>query len=315
MPAIVIAEVPTVKLPNGAEMPVIGLGTYKSAPGEVTQAVKDAIDIGYRHIDGAHFYGNEKEVGEAIRAKIAEGVIKREDIFYTGKLWNTFHRPGAVEPALRTTLADLGLDYVDLYLMHWPVAYEEGGDLTPKDANGKIVFADHDYVDTWKALEEVCEKGLAKNIGVSNFNKEQLERLLKTARIQPVTNQVECQPLLAQVELSEFCKSRGIVITAYRPIGGLGKPGEPKLREDPKLASIAKKYNKTISQILLRYQVDRGHVAIPKSVNKSRIKENFEIFDFELSKEDVKLITSMDRHLRLCQIPDWIDSPYYPFEK
>ncbi|XP_048516219.1 aldo-keto reductase family 1 member B1-like [Athalia rosae] len=310
-----MAKIPAVKFYNGAEVPILGLGTWRSAPGEVTQAVKDAIDIGYRHIDGAHFYGNEKEIGEAIRSKIEEGVIKREDIFYTGKLWNTFHRPGAVEPALRTTLDDLGFDYVDLYLIHWPFAYKEGADPNPKDANGKLVFADYDYVDTWKAMEDIHEKGLAKNIGVSNFNKEQLERLLKTAKIKPVTNQVECQPYLAQFELSGYCKSKGIVLTAYRPIGGLGKPWEPKLREDPEIARIAKKYNKTISQILLRYQVDRSHVVIPKSVNKSRIKENFEIFDFELSEQDVDLINSLNRDLRLCPMLECVDSPHFPFEK
>ncbi|XP_046489171.1 aldo-keto reductase family 1 member B1-like isoform X1 [Neodiprion pinetum] len=290
---------------------------HASKPNEVTQAVKDAIDIGYRHIDGAHLYANEKEIGEAVRAKIQQGVIKREDIFITGKLWNTFHRPGAVEPSLRRTLEDLGVEYIDLYLIHWPMSYKEGSNFQPKDANGKLVYADYDYVDTWKAMEEVYEKGLVKNIGVSNFNEEQLERVLKAGKIKPVTNQIECQPYLGQFKLSEYCKSKGIVVTAFRPLGRpdstVIKKGEPTLLEDNRIIRLSKKYNKTPAQVLLRYQIDRGHVVIPKSVSKSRLKENFDIFDFELSKEDVELINSCDCNKRFCPMSDAIDSPYFPF--
>jgi len=164
--------------------------SFQSKPGEVTQAVKDAIDIGYRHIDCAHVYGNEKEIGAAIQAKIAEGVVKREDLFITSKLWNTFHRPDLVEPALKKTLADLGLDYIDLYLIHWPFGYKEGEELFPTNPDGTTALSDVDYLDTWKAMEAALSKGLAKNIGVSNFNSEQITRLLKNATIKPVTNQV-----------------------------------------------------------------------------------------------------------------------------
>lgn len=162
----------------------------QSKPGEVTQAVKDAIDIGYRHIDCAHVYGNEKEVGAAITAKISEGVIKREDLFITSKLWNTYHKTELVEVNLKKTLSDLGLTYLDLYLIHWPMAYKDGSDNFPKTPEGTPLLDNVDYLDTWKGMEAVLAKGLTKNIGVSNFNSEQIDRLIKNSKVKPVTNQV-----------------------------------------------------------------------------------------------------------------------------
>lgn len=164
---------------------------FQSKPGEVTQAVKDAIDIGYRHLDCAHVYGNEKEVGEAIAAKIAEGVIKREDLFITSKLWNTYHKTELVEVNLRKTLSDLGIEYLDLYLIHWPMAYKDGSNNFPQTPEGKPLLDDDvDYLDTWKGMEAVLAKGLVKNIGVSNFNSEQIDRLIKNSKVKPVVNQV-----------------------------------------------------------------------------------------------------------------------------
>lgn len=217
--------------------------------------------------------------------------MKRQDLFITSKLWNTFHRPDLVEPAIKKTLSDLGLEYLDLYLIHWPMAYKEGDDLFPKNADDSPALSNVDYVDTWKAMEALVSKGLAKNIGVSNFNSEQIDRLLKNCSIKPVTNQVnisfiqfivmynecifilnstfimyiivhlqiECHPYLTQKKLSDFCKQKDILITAYSPLGSpdrpWAKPDDPKLLDDKKLGELAKKYNKTPAQVLIRYQV------------------------------------------------------------
>nr|AGQ45614.1 aldo-keto reductase [Agrotis ipsilon] len=313
-----MARVPTIKFNNGQLYPVIGLGTWKSKPGEVTEAVKNAIDIGYRHIDCAYVYGNEKEVGAAISAKIADGTVKREDLFITSKLWNTFHRPDLVKGAIQASLENLNLKYLDLYLIHWPQAYKEEGELFPKDNSDNIAFSDVDYVDTWKAMEPLVAEGLTKSIGISNFNSKQVERLLKSAKIVPVTNQVECHPYLNQRRLKDFCEARNIKITAYSPLGSpdrpWAKPGDPNLLDDPKLKAIADRLGKTVAQVLIRYQIDRGVIVIPKSVTKSRIESNFDVFDFKLSQEDLDLIDSFDCNGRLVPMTASLGHKFHPFE-
>jgi len=311
------SKVPSLVMNNGLKVPQFGLGTWKSKPGEVTQAVKDAIDAGYRHIDGAFVYQNENEVGTAIVQKLKEGVVKREDLFITSKLWNSFHSPKLVVPALKKTLELLGVDYLDLYLIHWPMGYKEGGGLFESDSNGKQLYSDVDYVDTWKQMEECVKQGLTKSIGISNFNKKQVERILAVATIKPVMNQVECHPYLNQQKLIDFCKSKDILITAYSPLGSpdrpWAKPGDPSLLDDPKLKTIAEKYGKSTAQVLIRYQLERGTVVIPKSVTKSRIIENMNIFDFQLNKDDIKTIDAMDCNGRFVGLAPMKDHPHFPF--
>ncbi|RZC41293.1 aldose reductase-like [Asbolus verrucosus] len=316
--------VPSLKLNNGLEMPVVGLGTYKSEKGKVEQAVRDAIDAGYRHFDCAWFYGNEHEVGVALREKIKEGAVKREDLFITSKLWNNFHAKDRVVPMLKETLNSFKLDYIDLYLIHWPFGFKENASLWPI-SEGEAAFSDIDYLETWEGMEECVRQGLTKSIGVSNFSEEQIERILKNCQIKPVANQVEVNPNLNQKKLIQFCKERDIVITGYCPLGRseyAGMPGFPDPTIfDPKVAEIGKKYNKTPAQVVLNYLISLGITVVPKSVTKSRIIENINVFDFKLDTEDVAYLDSCNKNQRVCPLSEIekavklaIDSGYRHFD-
>lgn len=265
--------------------------------------MKHSIDVGYRHIDCAHIYLNELEVGAGINEKIAEGVIERDEMFVVSKLWNTYHRPDLVCEACKTSLNNLNLNYLDLYLMHWPFAYAEGDVLIPRDAYNRVIFSDVDFMDTWKEMEKLVITGLVKSIGVSNFNKRQLHRLLTNCEIKPVVNQIECHPYLTQIPLSAYCMENNVIVTAYSPLGSPHspwmKPGDPVILEEPKILEIAKKYNKDAAQILIRYQIQRGHIVIPKSVTKSRIISNINVFNFTLDAEDIREIEHFERNGRL----------------
>ncbi|KAM6215400.1 aldo-keto reductase family 1 member C1-like [Rhynchocyon petersi] len=297
-----------VKLNDGHFMPFLGFGTSSSPEvprSTVEEAIKLAIDNGFRHIDSAHVYANEEEVGKAIRSKIADGIVKREDIFYTSKLWMTSLQPELVQPALETSLKKLQLAYVDLYIIHFPIALKPGEDLIPRDEHGKVILDTVDLCATWEALEKCKDAGLTKSIGVSNFNRKQLEMILNKPglKYKPVCNQVECHPYLNQSKLLDFCKSKNIVVVAYSALGSQRdkkwvNQNSPVLLEDPVLSALAKKYRRTPALIALRYQMQRDVVVLAKSFNEKRIKENMQVFDFQLTSEDMKVLDGLNKNVR-----------------
>ncbi|CAK1590533.1 unnamed protein product [Parnassius mnemosyne] len=297
------------KLNNGFEIPIVGLGTYarKAEPGQYRQAVEWGIVAGYRHIDTASCYNNEKEVGEAINNKIKQGIVTREDLFITTKLWNDRHAEKDVVPALKESLTKLNLNYVDLYLIHWPVSVNE---------NGEDEGIEH--AETWRGMEKTVELGLARSIGVSNFNAQQLDRLMATATIKPVVNQFEINPTLTEHELVNYCKKMSVVPVAYTPLGLISEArpefiGKDIIKTDPKLGQIADKYRKSRAQVALRYLTQRGIVVVPKSFTKSRIEENINIFDFDLTEEEMKIVDSYNINHRCVPGAAFKNFKNYPF--
>ncbi|KAI7851332.1 NADP-dependent oxidoreductase domain-containing protein [Circinella umbellata] len=280
------------KLNTGATIPATGLGTWQSKPGDAYKAVLTAIKTGYRHIDTALVYGNEKEVGAAIK----DSGVPREQLFVTTKLWNNSHRPDLVSKALETSLANLQLNYLDLYLMHWPVSMAESKDLVPKDEDGNIIFDPTDFTETYAAMEKLPSDKV-RAIGVSNFSVRNLKKLLKTAKVVPAANQCELHPYLAQQKLLDFCNEQGIHMTAYSPLGSTDSP----LMKDGTVAEIAKKYDASPAQILISWGIQRGTSVIPKSVTPSRIEENFK--DVVLEQADFDKLNSLVTDSKRLIIP------------
>jgi len=264
-----VSQIPGITLNDGSTIPQLGFGVFQIEPQDTVEAVREALRIGYRHIDTAEMYGNEKEVGEAIR----DSGLDRGDIFVTSKLNNSFHEPADARKAFDDTLSDLGTDYVDLFLIHWPLP----------------TLYDGDYVSTWKVLEEFKSDGRARSVGVSNFQAEHLERLAAETETVPSVNQIEVHPYFANDAVRAYGREHGIVTEAWSPIAQGG------VLEDSTITRIADKVGKTPAQVVLRWHVQRGDIVFPKSVTPSRMQENFELFDFELESADMDDITALDQ--------------------
>ena len=276
-----MTAVPDIMLNNGNTIPQFGFGVFLVEPKDTSEAVTTALQAGYRHVDTAEMYGNEREVGQAI----AKSGLDRGDLFVTSKLGNDSHRPDDARRAFDGTLEAIGSDYIDLFLIHWPLPTRYDGD----------------YVSTWQTLEEFYRDGRARSIGVSNFQPHHLRRLHTECEIPPAVNQIEVHPYLTQDAVRGFCAEHGIAVEAWSPIG------QGLVLDDPVIVSIAERAGRTPAQVVLRWHIERGDIIFPKSVTPSRVKENFGIFDFELSGADVAEISALNKNQRTGPDPDKFD--------
>jgi 2,5-diketo-D-gluconate reductase A len=278
-----VTAVPDIQLSNGQTIPQFGFGVFLIPPAGTVDAVSTALQAGYRHVDTAEGYGNEKEVGEAI----SKSGLDRSDVYVTSKLSNDAHEPDAARRAFDGTLEALGFDYVDLFLIHWPLPTRYHGD----------------FVSTWRTLEEFYRDGRARSIGVSNFTEHHLRRLFRESEIRPAINQIEVHPFLTQTELCAFCAEHEIAVEAWSPLAR-GR----ELLENPELTEIARDRDRTPAQVALRWHIQKGHIVFPKSVTPQRIRENIDVFDFELTSEDMERISALNRNQRTGPDPDKFDS-------
>lgn len=295
---------------NGDKMPALGLGTWKSAKGEVYTAVKTAIEIGYRHFDCALVYGNEQEIGQAFADAMKEGVVKREELWITSKLWNNSHEKQYILPSIKTTLKDLQLDYLDLYLIHWPVALKREV-AYPQTGEDMLSLREIPLSETWAEMIVLKEMGLTRHIGVSNFSIKKLEEVTAATGVRPEVNQLELHPFLQQQKMLDFCQSKGIYLTGFCPLGSADRPanriveGEPKLFENPIIQELAESRGCTPAQIMLAWAVCRGTSVIPKSVHAHRLTENLAAADIELSAQEMETMRGLDLHYRYIKGNFW----------
>jgi 2,5-diketo-D-gluconate reductase A len=276
-----VTAIPEIMLNNGQKIPQFGFGVFQVKPADTAAAVTTALEAGYRHIDTAEMYGNEREVGEAIR----QSGLTRDEVWVTSKLNNGFHRPDDARRAFDDTLAALGMEHVDLFLIHWPLPTRYDGD----------------YVSTWQTMEEFYRDGRARSIGVSNFKPHHLRRLHQECEITAAVNQIEIHPYLTQDDVRAFCAEHQIAVEGWAPIA------QGLVLDDPTIGDIAKRVGKTVAQVVLRWHIERGDIVFPKSVTPARVRENIDIFDFELSGEDVEAISALNRDERTGPDPDVFD--------
>lgn len=311
---------PSIKLNTGHEMPQVGFGLWKVDRATCADIVYNAIKVGYRLFDGACDYGNEKEAGEGVARAIKDGLVKREELFLVSKLWNSFHDGDKVEPICRKQLADWGIDYFDLYIVHFPVAlkYVDPETRYPPgwahDGENDVQLSNASIQETWHAMESLVHKGLTKSIGVSNFQGSLILDLLRYAKIRPATLQIEHHPYLVQPTLLKLAESEGIAITAYSSFGPQSfielewqkAKDTPVLFEHPVVVKIAEGHKRTPAQVLLRWATQRGLAVIPKSNNPDRLQQNLEVTDFDLTTEELDAISGLDRQLRFNNPTDYL---------
>ncbi|KKK23371.1 putative D-xylose reductase (Xyl1) [Aspergillus rambellii] len=302
---------PTIKLSSGFDMPIVGFGLWKVNNDTCADQVYEAIKAGYRLFDGACDYGNEVEAGQGVARAIKEGIVKREELFIVSKLWNSFHDGERVEPICRKQLADWGVDYFDLYLVHFPISlkYVDPSVRYPPSwmsEDGKLELGKATIQETWTAMESLVDKSFARSIGISNFSAQLLMDLLRYARIRPATLQIEHHPYLTQTNLVKYAQSEGMAITAYSSFGPLSflelkvknAENSPPLFEHSVIKSLADKYGKTPAQILLRWATQRGIAVIPKSNNPTRLAQNLDVTGFDLEAGELDSISALDQNLR-----------------
>ncbi|KAJ4807830.1 NAD(P)-linked oxidoreductase superfamily protein [Rhynchospora pubera] len=296
-----------IKLSSGYEMPMVGLGVWRMEGKSIRDLILSAINIGYRHFDCAADYQNEAEVGEALEEAFKSGLVKREHLFITTKLWNSDH--GHVLEACKDSLKKLRLEYLDLYLVHFPVATRHTGVGTTASAIGEDGVLDIDTTisleTTWHAMEDLVSKGLVRSIGISNYDVFLTRDCLAYSKIKPAVNQIETHPYFQRDSLVRFCQKHGVCVTAHTPLGGAAANtewfGSVSCLDDPTLKALAEKYNKTVAQLILKWGLQRNTVVIPKSSKEERLRENFQVSDFTISDDDMDKIKAIDRKYRTNQ--------------